>query len=80
MLHHFSAEKRPMLWRVLPVIEELQTAWEAKHDNPKYTLYHDAINDGLNKFNKYYSCFDQKPSFILALGRSQLSSFFGDEN
>ena len=80
MLHHFSAKKRPTLWRALPVIEELQTAWEAKRDNLKYALYHDAINDGLNKLNKYYSCFDQKLSFILALGRSQLSSFFGDKN
>jgi hypothetical protein len=80
VLHHFSAEKRPTLWRALPVIEELQTPWEAKRDSPKYALYHDVINDGLNKLNKYYSRFNQKPSFILALGRSQLSSFFGDEN
>jgi len=80
MLHHFSAEKQPTLWCVLLVIEELQTAWEAKCDSPKYTLYHNVINDGLNKLNKYYSCFDQKPSFVLALGRSQLSSFFGNEN
>jgi hypothetical protein len=53
---------------VLPVIEELQTAWEAKCDDPKYILYCDAINDGLEKLRKYYSRFDQKPSFILALG------------
>jgi len=80
VLHHFSAKKRPTLWCALPVIEELQTAWEAKCDSLKYTLYHNAINNGLNKLNKYYSRFDQKLSFILALGRSQLSSFFGDEN
>ena len=80
MLHHFSAEKRPTLWCALPVIEELQTAWEAKRDSPKYVLYHDAINDGLDKLNKYYSRFDQKPCFILALSKSQLSScFFWDE-
>ena len=30
----FSAEKRPTLWPALPAIEELQTAWEAEHDNP----------------------------------------------
>jgi hypothetical protein len=80
VLHHFSAEKRPTLWRALPVIEELQTAWEAKRDSPKYALYHDAINDGLDKLNKYYSRFDQKPCFILALSKSQHSScFFWDE-
>ena len=52
-----------MLWRALPVIENLQTAWEAK-----YAMYHDAINDGLEKLKKYYSHFDQKPIYILALG------------
>jgi hypothetical protein len=43
------AEKQPTLWCALLVIEELQTAWEAKLDNPKYALYHDAISDGLEK-------------------------------
>jgi hypothetical protein len=63
----FSAEKRPTLWRALPAIEELQTAWEAKHDDPKYVAYRTAINDGLTKLNKYYSRFDEKPAYILAL-------------
>jgi hypothetical protein len=43
-------------------------AWEKKHDNPRFSKYCDAINDGLAKVNKYYSRFDEKPSFILALG------------
>jgi hypothetical protein len=64
----FSAEKRPMLWRALPAIEELQTAWESKRDNPKFGTYRTAINDGLAKLNKYYSRFDEKPAYILALG------------
>lgn len=34
----------------------------------KYAMYHNAINDGLEKLKKYYSCFDQKLSYILALG------------
>jgi hypothetical protein len=57
-----------MLWRALPAIEELQTAWEEKHDKPRYALYRAAINDGLTKLNKYYSRFDEKPSYILGLG------------
>jgi DNA replication protein DnaC len=52
------------------VIEDLQTAWEAKCDNAKYAVYHNAINDGLEKLKKYYSRFDQKPAFVLALGDS----------
>jgi hypothetical protein len=67
--HKFSAQKQPTLWRALPVIEDLQTAWEAKRDNDKYSVYHDVINDGLEKLQKYYSRFDQKPSYILALGK-----------
>jgi len=58
-----------MLWCALPVIENLQTAWEAKCDDDRYILYRDATQDGLNKLKKYYSSFDQKPTFILALGK-----------
>lgn len=57
-----------MLWHALPVIEELQTAWEEKRDKPQYALYKMAINDGLAKLKKYYSRFDEKPNYILALG------------
>lgn len=64
---YFSSERQPTLWRALPAIEELQTAWEAKRDDPQYTIYKDAINDGLAKLNKYYSRFDEKPSYVLAL-------------
>ena len=67
--HYFSAEKQPTLWHALSVIEQLQTVWEAKRDDPKYNLYQDAIQDGLDKLSKYYSCFNQKPSYILALGK-----------
>jgi hypothetical protein len=58
-----------MLWRVLPAIEELQTAWEAKLDSLEFFDYHPAINDGLDKLKKYYSRFDKKPSYILALSK-----------
>ena len=58
-----------MLWRALPLIEDLQTAWEAKLKERRYTIYHNAIQDGLDKLKKYYSRFDQKPAFILALGK-----------
>jgi hypothetical protein len=66
----FSAKKRLMLWQALPAIEELQTPWEAKRDNPCYVTYRTAINDRLSKLNKYYSQFDEKPAYIIALGIS----------
>jgi len=44
----FSAEKQLTLWQALPTIEELQTAWEAKCDNPHYVTYQTAISDRLS--------------------------------
>jgi hypothetical protein len=58
-----------MLWCALPVIENLQTVWEAKHNDDRYILYRDTIQDGLDKLKKYYSHFDQKHAFILVLGK-----------
>ncbi|KAF8868815.1 hypothetical protein BD779DRAFT_1459077, partial [Infundibulicybe gibba] len=64
---HFSAEKQPTLWRALPAIEELQTAWETKLALPRFAIYEDAIQDGLDKLKKYYSRFNEKPAYILSL-------------
>lgn len=72
MQHCFSSEQLPTLWRALPAIEALQTAWEAKHDDPHFAIYCDAINEGLAKLQKYYSRFDEKPSYVLALGKLPL--------
>jgi hypothetical protein len=57
---------------MLPALEELQSAWEKKRDAPKYVLYRDALADGLAKVGKYYSKLDEKPSFVLALGKNSL--------
>jgi len=65
---YFSSDKQPTLWRALPALEELQTAWEKKRDTPRFTLYKDALSDGLEKVRKYYSQLDEKPNFVLALG------------
>ena len=59
-----------MLWRALPALEELQTAWEAKRDSGDFALYKEAINDGLGKLQKYYSRVDSKPVYILSLSKS----------
>jgi hypothetical protein len=68
----FSAEKRPTLWRALPLIEDLQTAWEKKRASVRFSRYHDAIDDGLAKLNKYYSRFDEKIAYMIALGKVPL--------
>jgi hypothetical protein len=41
-----------------------------KHNLPKYKIYKDAIQEGLNKLGKYYKKFDDKPVYVLALGTS----------
>jgi hypothetical protein len=64
----FSAEKQPTLWRSLPALEELQSAWDKKHDAPQFAIFKDSLSDGLEKLRKYYLRLDEKPSFVLALG------------
>jgi hypothetical protein len=46
------------------------TTWESKHDNPKYKLYKDVLQDGIDKIRKYYNCLNEKPAYNLALGLS----------
>ncbi|KAI9451397.1 hypothetical protein F5148DRAFT_958266, partial [Russula earlei] len=65
--HYFSSEQLPTLWHALPAIEQLQTAWEAKSQDECFSLYHDMMNIGLTKLQKYYSHFDEKPIYVLAL-------------
>ncbi|KAG6914572.1 hypothetical protein DXG01_016564 [Tephrocybe rancida] len=67
VLHYFSAEKQPTLCCALPTLENLQLAWEDKFKKLRYSLYHAAIRDGLAKLIKYYTQFDEKPVYILAL-------------
>ncbi|KAH8996265.1 hypothetical protein EDB92DRAFT_1764292, partial [Lactarius akahatsu] len=67
ILHTFLAEKYPGLYRMLPVLEDLQSAWETKLKEPQFEIYHKAIRDSLAKLKKYYCRFDEKPACILAL-------------
>ncbi|KAG6822072.1 hypothetical protein H0H92_015451, partial [Tricholoma furcatifolium] len=63
----FSSEKEPTLWRAIPALERLLSAWEAKKKKPRFEIYKDALSAGLAKITKYYLLLDQKPSFVLAL-------------
>ena len=65
----FLPKKQPTLWCVLPALEDLQSKWEKKRDSPRFDLYKDALTDGLEKLKKYYFRLDEKPSFVLALGK-----------
>ncbi|KAF9231182.1 hypothetical protein BU15DRAFT_38277, partial [Melanogaster broomeanus] len=65
--HIFSHDHLATLWCAIPAFEELQTSWEVKSQSPKFSLYKDAIRNGLNKLAKYYNKFDEKPVCVLAL-------------
>jgi hypothetical protein len=69
VLHHFSADKHPTLYRALPALEDLQSAWETKLNDSRFEIYHDALKDGLAKIMKYYCRFDEKPAYIISLGK-----------
>jgi hypothetical protein len=71
--HLFSHENQPTLWRAIPAFEELQTAWEKKRASRDYNLYRDALDRALQKLGKYYSKFDEKKVYVLALGKFHLS-------
>ncbi|KAF9234314.1 hypothetical protein BU15DRAFT_52767, partial [Melanogaster broomeanus] len=72
---YFSDEKQPTLWCAIPALEELQTAWESKGENPKYAIYKQAIHGGLGKIAKYYNRLDDKPVYILVLGIISLTFY-----
>ncbi|KAH9007508.1 hypothetical protein EDB83DRAFT_2323718 [Lactarius deliciosus] len=67
----FSLENQATLWHTLPLIKELQTRWEKKHDRAKnyeqFSIYKATIQDGLDKLHKYYCKFDEKPAYVLTL-------------
>ncbi|KIK95565.1 hypothetical protein PAXRUDRAFT_140388, partial [Paxillus rubicundulus Ve08.2h10] len=69
---HFSDEKRPTLFHAIPAFKGIQTAWEAKQHCPQFTLYQSVICSGLDKLGKYYNQFDDKPVYILVLGKTYL--------
>jgi hypothetical protein len=70
VLHRFSTVKYPNIYRAITAFKALQTAWESKLASNRYSVYHNALQDGLKKLHKYYNKFDQKPAFLLALGES----------
>ena len=71
---YFSSEQQPTLWHIILAIEDLQTAWEDKRDDPHFEVYADTVQDGLNKLTKYYLAFDQTPAVLLTLSKISISS------
>ena len=68
LLHKFTSENIPTLYNVFPAVEELMTAWETKSSTPRYVIFSNALQAGINKLNKYYNWFDLNPCIIVNLG------------
>ncbi|KAG6872994.1 hypothetical protein C0995_004370 [Termitomyces sp. Mi166 len=66
-LHYFSSEEHPTLYKVIPAIEALLTAWENKLEHSHYKLYSMGLCDGCTKLSRYYNYIDDKPTMVLAL-------------
>ncbi|KAM5530832.1 hypothetical protein V8D89_015500 [Ganoderma adspersum] len=62
-----STTRSPTLHQVIPVLESLAMCWEAKARDPKYQVFHEALEKGLTKINKYYRKLDNTDVYILAL-------------
>ncbi|KAF8443721.1 hypothetical protein L210DRAFT_3396056, partial [Boletus edulis BED1] len=63
----FSDESCATLWRAIPEIKELLSAWEKKLGSPRYSIFKNVLQDGIDKVMKYYNRFDDKPVYVLAL-------------
>ncbi|KZS86738.1 hypothetical protein SISNIDRAFT_420604 [Sistotremastrum niveocremeum HHB9708] len=65
--HLFSSDTDPTLYLLIPVIEELLTAWEDKEEVERYAEYIEGLKKSRLKVQKYYNKFDKKPAIILSL-------------
>jgi hypothetical protein len=52
--HTFSADLRSTLHLTIPALEKLHAEWTVKSTKPKYYIFHDAIDEALQKVDKYY--------------------------
>ncbi|KIM67464.1 hypothetical protein SCLCIDRAFT_107416, partial [Scleroderma citrinum Foug A] len=68
----FSSKNHATLWCAVPALKELQTSWEVKKNMTRYMLYHEALARGLAKIGKYYNRLNDKPVYVLALGKSNI--------
>ncbi|KAI0716947.1 hypothetical protein C8Q76DRAFT_567735, partial [Earliella scabrosa] len=62
-----STTYAPTLHQVIPALETLASRWEAKMEDERYAIYHDALAKGHAKLVKYYKQLDNARAYILSL-------------
>lgn len=58
---------KPTLWSAIPAIENLHTAWSKKWQDPKYDVFHEALDTGLAKLEEYYEKTAESDAHIIAM-------------
>ncbi|RPD73175.1 hypothetical protein L226DRAFT_438021, partial [Lentinus tigrinus ALCF2SS1-7] len=65
-IQSFYEKGVPCLHRAIPSLEALLTRWEKRRADPKFALFHPALDRGLDKLRKYYLKLDNTDAYILA--------------
>ena len=52
--HAFSSNQGPSLHLALPALKALHKAWSTRASSPKYDPFHEALEAGTAKIDKYY--------------------------
>ena len=73
----FSLDKAPTLHCVIPALEALCSKWEKKLDDPKYAIFHPALQAGLDKLDKYYAKLNNSDVYILTLCMPPCPDYYG---
>lgn len=70
----FSSDASPLVWKVLPMIEEFMQNWTETSLKPDYKILHPAIQSGLQTMGKYFGVATRSSAQILNLCKSMIIS------
>ncbi|KAJ7785233.1 hypothetical protein DFH07DRAFT_5883 [Mycena maculata] len=73
--HRFSSDLKSTLHLALPALESLHAGWTACAANPKYSRFHDALEQALEKVDEYYQKTSTSNSYMFAMGNLMSSIF-----
>ncbi|KAJ7369154.1 hypothetical protein DFH08DRAFT_929063 [Mycena albidolilacea] len=65
--HAFSADLRSTLHLAIPALKKLHAEWTVKSTKPKYSVFHDAIDEALQKVDEYYQKSSNSNSYMFAM-------------
>lgn len=63
-----SANKTPIIHKVFPLLEKVQSDWESRSNNPAYELVKPALEAGLQNMSKWYRKTDDTSIYFISHG------------